>query len=102
MYLEKYGFRISDLPDNAAGIPARITAVYRERFEIVCEKGTGFARLKTGAYRSGEEIPTTGDFVLLDWQGSCGRCRAGPSFPASTRRLPAGKNRLWRLTSIMP
>ena len=83
MYLEKYGFRISDLPDNAAGIPARITAVYRERFEIVCEKGTGFARLKTGAYRSGEEIPTTGDFVLLDWQAD-GESRILRTLPRRT------------------
>lgn len=70
MYIEKYGFHSLDMPENnTSGIPARITTVYRDRFEIVCELGTGFARLKAGAYRAGSEsIPTAGDFVLLDWQ----------------------------------
>lgn len=69
MNIEKYGFHSMDLPENASGIPARITAVSRGRFEIVCESGSGFARLKAGAYhKSGVDIPTTGDFILLDWQ----------------------------------
>lgn len=70
MYIEKYGFRPSDMPEtNTGNTPARITAVYRGRFEIACEFGTGFARLKPGVYYAGNEsIPTTGDFVLLDRQ----------------------------------
>lgn len=69
MNLKNYGFRPFDMIENTTGIPARVTAVHRERFEIICEKGTGLAHLKSGVYYVGnEEYPTTGDFVLLDWQ----------------------------------
>ena len=48
---------------------ARITAVYRDRYEFICESGSGYARLKAGAYYSGENsCPTVGDFVLLNLQ----------------------------------
>lgn len=70
MNIKDYGFDLSTLPEGAAGLPARVTAVHRGRFEILCDAGSGFARLKTGAYHAGgENIPTVGDFVLLDWQG---------------------------------
>lgn len=70
MFMEQYGFCPTDMPEAAAGILARVTAVHRDRFEIVCEKGTGLASLKTGNYyRGGEEYPTAGDFVQLEWQG---------------------------------
>ena len=54
--------------DNLPGIPARITAQHRDRYEIVCEHGTAYARLKTKEYYAGEEqFPTTGDFVMIDY-----------------------------------
>ena len=65
MDMNDYGI----IPDHAdlPGIPARVTAVYKERYEIACEHGITYARLKTGAYYSGtEEFPTTGDFVMVD------------------------------------
>lgn len=69
MYLTDYGFHPAMLPKNAPGIPARVTAAHRDRYEIVCERGPGFARLKGAAYYAGgEPFPTAGDFVLLDWQ----------------------------------
>lgn len=69
MCIENYGFRPGDLPEGASGLPARVTAVHRDRFQVVCDKGTCLARLKTGAYRQGgDPCPTAGDFVLLDWQ----------------------------------
>lgn len=69
MHIEQYGFRMSELPEGAAGIPARVTAVHRDRYEIVCDNGAGPARLKAGEYFAGDEPrPTTGDFVLLDWR----------------------------------
>lgn len=68
MSIQTYGFRPESEPENAAGIPARVCAVHRNRFEIVCDAGTGLARLKTGAYRTGNVYPTTGDFVRLDWR----------------------------------
>lgn len=50
-------------------LPARVTAVHRGRYDIVCNAGTGPARLKSGAYYADDALyPTTGDFVLLDWQ----------------------------------
>lgn len=84
MNIEQYGFRPTDLPAQAEGIPARITAVYRDRFEIVCGHGAGFARLKKGNYYTGaEQIPTAGDFVLLDWQDG-GESRILKTLPRRT------------------
>ncbi|MBQ2433977.1 MAG: ribosome small subunit-dependent GTPase, partial [Clostridia bacterium] len=67
MKLTSYGFDNSYLTEDAAGIPARITAVHRERFEIVSDFGEGFARVKPKNYLLGDEpFPTVGDFVLID------------------------------------
>lgn len=48
-------------------IPARITAVHKERYEIVSKHGVSHARLKTSVYynMTTEVFPTTGDFVLV-------------------------------------
>ena len=53
-------------------IPARVTAVHKERYELVCERGECHAVLKSSAYFTGTDqpFPTTGDFVLLDWNDS--------------------------------
>ncbi len=49
-------------------ITARITAVHRERYQLVCEHGEIYARLKTKEYYVElEEFPTTGDFVLINY-----------------------------------
>lgn len=54
--------------DNLPGIPARVTAVHKERFEIVCRHGMTHARLKTKEYYvDGEVFPTAGDFVMIDY-----------------------------------
>ena len=48
------------------GLPARITAQHKERYEIVCPRGRAFARLKAGAYYgSGALFPTVGDYVMV-------------------------------------
>ena len=53
---------------NLPGIPARITAQYRDRYEIVCQHGITHARLKTKEYYTGTELfPTTGDFVMVNY-----------------------------------
>ena len=52
-------------------IPGRITAAFKERYEVICEKGSVFAVLKRGAYqRKGaeEEFPAVGDYVALRFQ----------------------------------
>ena len=47
-----------DLP----GIPARVTAVHKERYEIVCENGITHARLKTKEYYvDTQDFPTPED-----------------------------------------
>ena len=55
------------IAEDVKGIPARITAVHKERYELVCEYGHTYGRLKTSIYyRDGlEDFPTTGDFVLV-------------------------------------
>lgn len=69
MDIKNYGYYPSTIADWENAIPARITAVHREIYEFVCNIGTGIARLKPGEYYAGEAIfPTTGDFVLLEWQ----------------------------------
>lgn len=58
--IKSYGFPDPDLT-NAA----RVTAVHKDLFEIVCARGTALARLKSSVYRYGgaQAYPTTGDYV---------------------------------------
>ncbi|MBQ7689202.1 MAG: GTPase RsgA [Clostridia bacterium] len=66
MDLRKYGFTPDLLPENAQGSPARVTAVHKDRYALVCEYGETYGRLKTKEYYGGfEEFPTVGDFVLI-------------------------------------
>ena len=54
--------------ENIPGIPARVTAVHKERYEIVCEYGITHARLKTKEYFvDTQDFPTTGDFVMINY-----------------------------------
>ena len=69
MNLTNYGFMSDMAPEKLSGTPARITAVHKERYELVCEYGACFGRLKAGVYygREAENFPTTGDFVLINY-----------------------------------
>lgn len=79
-----YGFSQDLLPEGAQGIPARVTAVQRDRFDVVCAMGEGSATLKASAYYAGgESFPTTGDFVLLDWHAG-GQSRILSTLPRRT------------------
>jgi ribosome biogenesis GTPase len=54
--------------ENLSGIPARVTAVHKERYEIVCKHGITHARLKTKEYYvDSQDFPTTGDFVMINY-----------------------------------
>ena len=54
--------------EKLPGIPARITAVHKERYEIVCDYGITHARLKTREYFLDiQAFPTTGDFVMVNY-----------------------------------
>ena len=66
MHINDYGM----VPnyENLPGIPARITAVHKERYEIICEHGITHARLKTKEYYvDTQDFPTTGDFVMIHY-----------------------------------
>lgn len=94
MNIEEYGFQTATMSENGGpGIPARITAVQRGFFEIVCDSGMGLARLKAGNYRgSNAAIPVVGDFVQIDWAeyGESRILKTLPRRTCFTRRDPDG------------
>ena len=54
--------------EGLPGIPARVTAVHKERYEIVCARGITHARLKTKEYFvDTQDFPTAGDFVMIHY-----------------------------------
>ena len=54
--------------ENLPGIPARITAQHKERYEIVCQHGITHARLKAKEYYvNQQDFPTIGDFVMINY-----------------------------------
>lgn len=68
MNIKDYGFK-GNLDDYKGKMIARVIATHKDRFEIICEKGTGLARIKRGSFYDNPEsiYPTTGDFVLIEW-----------------------------------
>ena len=66
MNINDYG--ILPPTEGLSGIPARVTAVHKERYEIVCDYGVTYARLKTKEYYvETREFPTTGDYVMIHY-----------------------------------
>ena len=72
--LEAYGFTPAmraalEARGSIAEIPARVTAVHKERYALVCDRGECYGRLKSAVYFNGgeQEFPTTGDFVLISY-----------------------------------
>ena len=66
MNINDYG--VMPNTENLPGIPARVTAVHKERYEIVCRYGMTHARLKTKEYYvDTQDFPTTGDFVMVNY-----------------------------------
>ena len=70
MNIKDYGLKenlIGNIDKNK--IVARIIATHKDRYEIVCDKGQGFAQIKRGFYYDNPNsvYPTTGDFVLVEW-----------------------------------
>lgn len=57
------------MPEDESGIPARVTSVHRERYELVCEHGVIYGVLKSSVYfhSRSESIPVVGDFVLINY-----------------------------------
>lgn len=73
MNIKDYGLKEEKIAGKIAGkineIPARIITTYRDRYEIVSDKGKGFARLKKGNFYDNPNAiyPTIGDFVMIEW-----------------------------------
>ncbi|MFF2885978.1 ribosome small subunit-dependent GTPase A [Paenibacillus sp. NPDC057967] len=69
--IEDYGISpIHETTEPPGLIPGRITAVHRERYEVVCQHGEIGAKLKSGIYYNGitdERFPTVGDYVRLQY-----------------------------------
>lgn len=70
MNIKDYGFKEENINKDEKGIPARIITTYRDRYEIVCNNGKAFARLKKSEYENNDKAiyPTIGDFVLIEWK----------------------------------
>ena len=105
--IETYGFTRDLLPAGTDGTVARITAVYKDRFEIVSAHGNGYARLKKGSYYAGDEpFPTTGDLSFFPGRTMATalfikRFTAAPFFPAWIHLLQVTRNRQLLLTLTM-
>lgn len=67
-----YGWDMSLPVCGAAGMAARVTAVHRERYALVCPHGEIHGRLKRAAYfeRGRQAHPTVGDFVRIAYSES--------------------------------
>ncbi len=65
--IKSYGIIPENVPCGESGTAARVTAVHKERYGIVCQQGECFARLKSSVYFAGkgEPFPTVGDFVTI-------------------------------------
>ena len=64
----QYGFQTINSPEGF--LTARVTAVHKERYELVCTFGMCHGRLKSSIYfnNSTEAFPTVGDFVTISHQ----------------------------------
>jgi len=79
--LKQYGYIETEKNDDGL-IPARVTAVHRDRYELICQTGTKHGKLKTSVYYGRElhPFPTVGDFVLIrDVEG--GDCQIAETLP---------------------
>jgi len=73
MNIKDYGLKenlIKNIDENK--IIARIIATHKDRYEIVCDEGQGFAKIKRGCYYDNPNsiYPTTGDFVIIEWNST--------------------------------
>ena len=56
--ITEYGYIPDGKPSQDGETPARVTAVYKDRYEIICSYGTGLAALKKSSYYTGGEPGT--------------------------------------------
>ena len=70
MNIKDYGLNDSTLKNiDKNKMIARIIATHKDRYEIACDNGLGYAQIKRGCYYDNPNsiYPTTGDFVLIEW-----------------------------------
>lgn len=69
MNITEYGLIPDSRTEYKDGIPARVTAVHRERYALACEYGEIYGKLKTKIYYADGNMafPTTGDFVQIKY-----------------------------------
>ncbi len=89
--LSQYG--ITQQMTAGADAPARVLAVHKERYEVICRQGLCYAKLKSAVYYGAgtQAFPTVGDFVALAYN-SGGDSLITQTLPRSTffsRRSPS-------------
>ena len=69
MNIKDYGIKDNLIKKYKDQTIARIIATHKDRYEIVCDKGQGYAQIKRGCYYDNPNsiYPTTGDFVIVEW-----------------------------------
>ena len=69
MNIKDYGLKENLIKKYEGQTIARIIATHKDRYEIVCNKGQGYAQIKRGCYYDNPNsiYPTTGDFVIIEW-----------------------------------
>lgn len=68
MNIKDYGFK--GIAENKDGqIVARVIATHKDRYELVCDNGFCDGKIKRGRFYDNPNsiYPTTGDFVLIEW-----------------------------------
>jgi len=73
MNIKDYGLRENLIKNiDESKTIARIIATHKDRYEIVCNNGQGFAKIKRGCYYDNPNsiYPTTGDFVIIEWNST--------------------------------
>lgn len=89
---KQYGFTPDIVTDDPALEAARVTAVHRGRYALICPHGEAFGQLKTKEYYEGnEQFPTVGDFVLIQYNpaGDSRIVRTMPRRTFFSRREPS-------------
>lgn len=69
MNIKDYGLKENLIKKYEGQTIARIIATHKDRYEIVCNQGQGYAQIKRGCYYDNPNsiYPTTGDFVIIEW-----------------------------------
>ena len=90
--LKQYGYSEIEPPPTGLA-PGRITAVHKERYEIITAQGTLFCKLKAGVYygAGSEDFPAVGDFVFFR-AGDNGDGQIAKTLPRKTQFIRRDPN----------